>query len=59
MLGVRQEPWTGLAGGTLWDNSETSYGEVAREIGAEVAIAGDPKEHSATDLIARFNAHFR
>jgi rfaE bifunctional protein nucleotidyltransferase chain/domain len=29
---------------------------VAREVGAEIAIVGDGKDHSATDLIARIRA---
>ncbi len=27
--------------------------ETAREVGAEIAIVGDPKDHSSTDLLAR------
>lgn len=46
------------AKGTDYTEDSVPEAETVRALGGRVAIAGDPKEHSARELIARIVAHF-
>lgn len=41
------------AKGTDYTTDNVPEREIVREVGGQVAIVGDPKDHSSTDLIAR------
>jgi rfaE bifunctional protein nucleotidyltransferase chain/domain len=47
------------AKGTDYTADSVPEAPTARAVGAEVAIAGDPKDHSTRDLIARIAGRFR
>jgi rfaE bifunctional protein nucleotidyltransferase chain/domain len=43
------------AKGTDYTEASVPEGALVRELGGRVAIVGDPKDHSSTDLIAKIN----
>jgi len=43
------------AKGTDYTEASVSEGALVRELGGRVAIVGDPKNHSSTELIAKIN----
>jgi len=43
------------AKGTDYTEASVPEGALVRELGGRVAIVGDPKNHSSTELIAKFN----
>lgn len=44
------------AKGTDYDADSVPEAGIDRELGVEIAICGDPKDHSTTDLLARMRA---
>jgi rfaE bifunctional protein nucleotidyltransferase chain/domain len=43
------------AKGTDYDSETVPEGDVDRELGVEVVICGDPKDHSSSDLLGRLS----